>query len=76
MYNNQDLKVIKKIAVLLKTSEHNLLKLDNFKKFSTWDSLVHLEILSLLEKNYGKKFNKIKNLQEITSLKKIISSTK
>lgn len=76
MYNNQDLKVIKKIAVLLKTSENNLLKLDNFKKFSTWDSLVHLEILSLLEKNYGKKFNKIKNLQELTSLKKIISSTK
>ena len=40
MYNNQDLKVIKKIAVLLKTSENNLLKLDNFKKFSTWDKVI------------------------------------
>jgi acyl carrier protein len=66
-------KIIKKIAILLKTNEEKLLKLDNFKKFETWDSLIQLEILSILEKNYGKKLNKIKNLSELTSLKKILS---
>jgi acyl carrier protein len=66
-------KIIKKIAILLKTNEEKLLKIDNFKKFETWDSLIHLEILSILEKNYGKKLNKIKNLSELTSLKKILS---
>lgn len=66
-------KIIKKIANLLETSEAKLLKLNNFKKFKTWDSLMQLEILSILEKNYGKKLNKIKNLSELTSLKKILS---
>lgn len=73
MSNSKEEKTIKKIATLLKTSERKLLELDNFKKFESWDSLIHLEILSILEKSYGKKLNKIQNLSELTSLKKILS---
>jgi acyl carrier protein len=73
MTNSKEKKTIKKIATLLKTSERKLLELDNFKKFESWDSLIHLEILSVLEKSYGKKLNKIQNLSELTSLKKILS---
>ncbi len=73
MSNTKEKKTIKKIATLLKTSERKLLELDNFKKFESWDSLIHLEILSILEKSYGKKLNKIQNLSELTSLKRILS---
>ena len=73
MLNIKNKKIVEKIAVLLKTNKAKLIKLDNFNKFETWDSLVHLEILSILEKNYGKKLDKIKNLSELTSLKKIFS---
>jgi acyl carrier protein len=73
MSNTKNRKTVKKIAALLKTTEEKLLKLDNFQKFENWDSLIHLEILSILEKNYGKKLNKIKNLSELMSLKKILS---
>jgi acyl carrier protein len=73
MTTSKEKKTIKKIATLLKTSERKLLELDNFKKFESWDSLIHLEILSVLEKSYGKKLNKIQNLSELTRLKKILS---
>tara|TARA_B100000579_G_C22801048_1_gene839868 strand:- start:1320 stop:1541 length:222 start_codon:yes stop_codon:yes gene_type:complete len=69
-------KAIKKIAKLLKTNEKKLIKVDNFQKFETWDSLIHLEILSTLEKEYGNKINKIKNLAQMTSIKKIFSKLK
>lgn len=69
-------KTIKKIAKLLKTNEKNLIKVDNFQKFETWDSLVHLEILSTLEKEYGNKINRIQNLAQLTSLKKIFLKLK
>ena len=62
--------LIKKISKVLKTTDKKLLKTDDFQKFETWDSLVHLEILSILEKNYGAKINKIKNLASLTSIKK------
>lgn len=68
--------LIKKIAKKLKTTEQNLLKKDNFQNFDTWDSLIHLEILSLIEQAYGSKINKIKNLAQMTSLKKIFSKLK
>ena len=68
--------LIKKIAKKLKTSEKNLIKKDDFQNFENWDSLIHLEILSLIEKSYGNKINKIKNLSQITSLKKIFLKLK
>jgi acyl carrier protein len=66
-------KIVKEISKLLKTSEKKLLEIDNFQKFEIWDSLIHLEILSILEKNYGKKIANIKNLAQITSIKKILA---
>ena len=68
--------LIKKIAKKLKTSEKNLIKKNNFQDFDNWDSLIHLEILSLIEQSYGNKINKIKNLAQMTSLKKIFSKLK
>ena len=65
--------IVKQISKLLKTSEKKLLEIDDFKKFEIWDSLIHLEILSILEKNFGKKITNIKNLAQITSIKKILS---
>tara|TARA_B100000767_G_C19546431_1_gene443043 strand:- start:458 stop:697 length:240 start_codon:yes stop_codon:yes gene_type:complete len=73
MNKPKNINLIKKISKVLKTTDKKLLKTDDFQKFETWDSLVHLEILSILEKNYGAKINKIKNLASLTSIKKIIS---
>lgn len=65
--------IVKQISKLLKTSEKKLVEIDDLKKFEIWDSLIHLEILSILEKNFGKKITNIKNLAQITSIKKILS---
>jgi|TARA_B110000914_G_C15507186_1_gene468878 acyl carrier protein len=73
MNKPKNITVIKKISKVLKTTDKKLLKTDDFQKFETWDSLVHLEILSILEKSYGAKINKVKNLASLTSIKKIIS---
>ena len=53
-----------------------LIKKDDFQKFKLWDSLIHLEILSLLEEQMGNKINKINNLASLTSLKKILIKLK
>jgi len=71
--NKKTILIVKQISKLLKTSEKKLLETDDFKKFEIWDSLIHLEILSILEKNFGKKITNIKNLAQITSIKKILS---
>ena len=73
MNNSKKIILIKKIAKVLKITDQKLLKIDDFQKLEAWDSLVHFEILSILEKNYGSKINKIKNLASLTSIKKIIS---
>ena len=48
-------------------------KLDNFTKIKNWDSLVHLEILSALDTKLNNRVNKIKNISDVKSIKKIIS---
>lgn len=73
MINSEKKNIVKKIANILKTDEKKLIKIDKFSKFETWDSLVHLEILSVLEKNFGNKLSKIKNFSELNSLKKILA---
>jgi len=73
MTNKKEIATIKKIAKLLKTTEKNLLKKDDFQKFQKWDSLIHLEILTILEQNFGNKITKINNLDSLTSLKKIFT---
>ena len=69
-------KIIDLIAKKLKMSSAQVEKIDNFKKMSKWDSLAHLEILSALDAKLNNKVNGIKNIAEITSVKKIISVMK
>lgn len=76
MKKNINEQIISGISKILKTSNKNLIKKDDFKKFESWDSLIHLEILSLLEKKIGNKINKINNLAAISSLKKILKIIK
>ena len=76
MANLNETVLIKKIAKILKTSEKILVKKDDFQKFKFWDSLIHLQILSLLEDQVGPKVNKINNLASLTSLKKILNKIK
>ena len=76
MANLNETKIVKKIAKILKTSEKILIKKDDFQKFSAWDSLIHLQILSLLEDQVGSIVNKINNLAALTSLKKIFNKIK
>ena len=76
MKKNINEQIISGISKILKTSNKNLIKKDDFKKFESWDSLIHLEILSLLEKKIGSKINKINNLAAISSLKKILKIIK
>ena len=76
MANFNETVLIKKIAKILKKSEKILVKKDDFQKFKFWDSLIHLQILSLLEDQVGSKVNKINNLASLTSLKKILNKIK
>lgn len=76
MANTKEKAIIKSIAKILKTTEKNLIKKDDFQKFEIWDSLIHLEILSIFEKQIGSRINKINNLASLTSLKKIFAKIK
>jgi|TARA_B110000027_G_scaffold92492_1_gene97764 acyl carrier protein len=76
MANTIETAIIKSVAKILKTTDKNLIKKDDFQKFEIWDSLIHLEILSILEQQIGSKINKIKNLASLTSLKKILTKIK
>ena len=65
-----------KISKILSIKSDKLLKIDDFSKIDRWDSLVHLQIITLLDNLFGTKINKIKNLHQITSLKKIVQLLK
>ena len=64
------------IAKKLKMSSSKVEKIDDFSKINSWDSLVHLEILSALDAKLNNKVNKIKNISEVKSVKKILSILK
>ncbi len=63
---------ISKISKILSVSKNELLKKDDFSKIDGYDSLKHLEIITLIDKLYGKKIKKIGDLSKLTSVKKII----
>ena len=63
---------ISKISKILSVSKNELLKKDDFSKIDDYDSLKHLEIITLIDKLYGKKIKKIGDLSKLTSVKKII----
>jgi len=71
MKNGSKQKSIKDIIKILKLKNKNqLLKLKR-KKSVNWDSLVHLEILFIIEKSIKKKIP-IKKLNKISSGKEIL----
>ena len=72
MKNISKLKLIKKIIKLLNIKNDNELKKIKKKEFDKWDSLTHLQIIFLLEKNLKKKKINISKLNKISSGKEII----
>ena len=72
MKNISKLKLIKNINKLLNIKNDNELKKIKKKEFDKWDSLTHLQIIFLLEKNLKKKKINISKLNKISSGKEII----
>ena len=63
---------ISKISKILSITKNELLKKEDFSKIEGYDSLKHLEIITQIDKIYGKKIKKIGDLSKLTSVKKII----
>jgi len=71
MKSTSKLKLIKSINKILKIkSEKYLLKVKR-NKLDTWDSLAHLQIIFLLEKNIKKKIS-IEKINKISDGKQLI----
>ena len=68
--------IYKIISKVLKTSITKIIKTDNLSAIKEWDSLAHLDILSELDKKLGNKLDKIKNISNTTSVKKLINLLK
>lgn len=64
--------LINKISKILNIKTSDLKENKNFSSFEEWDSLKHLEIITLLDEVLGKKI-KNKNFSKITNLKNILS---
>ena len=71
MKNTSSLKVIKELHKIFKLKDKNILLKINRKNFDKWDSLTHLQIIFLLEKNIKKKIS-IEKLNKVSSVKEII----
>ena len=65
--------ILKIIGKILKVNHNSLLKIDNYSKIKSWDSLAQLDIISALDKKLGGQIGKVKNIAEIKSIKKQIS---
>ena len=64
--------LINKISKILNIKTSDLKENKNFSSFEEWDSLKHLEIITLLDEVLGKKI-KNKNFSKINNLKNILS---
>jgi|TARA_B100001093_G_C26315093_1_gene795238 acyl carrier protein len=71
MKNSLKLKLIKDLLKILKVKDKKKLSLINRKNFNKWDSLTHLQIIFLLEKNIKKKIS-ITKLNKISTGKELI----
>lgn len=71
MKNSSKLKLIKELIKIFKIKdEKKLLKMTK-KNYDKWDSLTHLQIIFLIEKNIKKKIP-LNKLNKISSVKEII----
>ena len=71
MKDISSLKIIRELLRIFKLKDKKKLLKINRKNFDKWDSLTHLQILFLLEKNVKKKIS-IEKLNKISSVKEII----
>ena len=69
-------KIINKISKILNVNKKELLTNKKFSKFDEWDSLKHLEIITILDTFLEKKkknninFSKLDNLKSVLTLLK------
>ena len=70
---NLEKKIIEKLSKILSVKKNDLIKNNDLRKLEKWDSLKHLEIITVLDKLLKNKLKKVKNPNELTSIKKIIS---
>ena len=68
--------IINIISKILKMSPNQLEKIDDYTKMKNWDSLAQLDILSALDARLNNKISRIKNISQITSVKKVIAILK
>ena len=71
MKDTSSLRIIRELLKIFKLKDKNKLLKINRKNFERWDSLTHLQIIFLLEKNIKKKIS-IEKLNKISTVKEII----
>ena len=76
MTKNLENKIINKLAKILKVKKEMLIKKDDFSLLENWDSLMHLEIITQIDEILDNRLSKIKNAEQLTSLKKILNLVK
>lgn len=76
MKNKLETKIINKLSKILKVKKEILIKKDDFSSIENWDSLKHLEIITEIDQILDNKLSKIKNTEQLTSLKKILNLVK
>ena len=76
MKNKLETKIINKLSKILKVKKEILIKKDDFSLLENWDSLKHLEIITEINQILDNKLSKIKNAEQLTSLKKILKLVK
>ena len=72
----KEILIYKTIAKILKTSVDSLEKKDSLEAFEKWDSLLHLEIISKLDKILKGAISEVSQISSETSVKKIIKILK
>jgi len=76
MKNTLEIKIINKLSKILKVKKEILIKKDDFSLLENWDSLKHLEIITEINQILKNRLSKIKNAEQLTSLKKILKLVK
>ena len=76
MKNKLEIRIIDKLSKILKVKKEILIKKDDFSSLENWDSLKHLEIITEINQILNNKLSKIKNAEQLTSLKKILKLVK
>ena len=71
MKNLSKQKLIEKVCKLLKTNEKKIFQIKR-KNYDSWDSLLHLQLIFIIEKNLKKKIS-INKINKINTGREIIS---